>query len=454
MGESKVTDSPDSHIDSILVYSTKPSPRLNYILRFFSDQLGCNFSFTDNRELFENSSAAKINYSHDRKLHGAFWILNHEILFEDEIKEQMLQIGIMDNQPVFFENDRELYLNNGIYPFDIFAASFYLLSRHEEYLPHNKDMYGRYSHENSVAFKNNFLHIPLINIWLNIFRKDLQKKYPALKFKNPEFSFLPTYDIDIAYAYKSKGLLRNAGAVAKSVVHGKNPELSSRLKTLVANMPDPFDVYAELDELHEKYKLNPLYFFLVAGKNSIYDKNILPEKPLLKKLISETAGKYSIGLHPSWQSGDDKSFLKREKNNLEKITGKEINVSRQHYIRFDLPTTFRHLIEAGITDDHSMGYGSINGFRASVASPYNWFDLEKNEETKLRLHPFCYMDANSLYEQKFTPEQAYEEMMKYYSTCKDVGGTFISIWHNHLLGRSKLYRGWKEVYFRFIEAVC
>lgn len=102
-------------------------------------------------------------------------------------------------------------------------------------------------------------------------------------------------------------------------------------------------------------------------------------------------------------------------------------------------------------NDHSMGYGSINGFRASVASEFYWFDLSTNEQTMLRIHPFCYMEANSFYEQKFSAQQAYDEMVHYYHQCKNVNGTFSSIWHNHFLGTDPLYVGWKEMYQQFLE---
>ena len=135
---------------------------------------------------------------------------------------------------------------------------------------------------------------------------------------------------------------------------------------------------------------------------------------------------------------------------LQNVTGNKVISSRQHYIRFTLPETFRRLIDQGIQFDYSMGYGSINGFRASVASPFYWFDLEKEKQTELLLFPFCYMDANSFYEQKYTAQQALEEMRQYYKTVKSVNGTFIMIWHNHFLGTDPLYAGWKEIYEQFI----
>jgi hypothetical protein len=130
-----------------------------------------------------------------------------------------------------------------------------------------------------------------------------------------------------------------------------------------------------------------------------------------------------------------------------------VSRSRQHYIRFNLPEGYQRLISAGISEDYSMGYGSINGFRASSASPFYWYDLEKDANTILRIHPFCFMDANSFYEQRQKPQQTYEELMHYLHVCKDVDGTLICIWHNNFLGTAKDFKGWKDIYEQFIAQV-
>jgi hypothetical protein len=97
-----------------------------------------------------------------------------------------------------------------------------------------------------------------------------------------------------------------------------------------------------------------------------------------------------------------------------------------------------------------MGYGSINGFRASVASSFYWFDLEKNEKTSLLLYPFCFMDANSFYEQQLTPREAFEELMHYYNSIKKVQGMMVTIWHNNFLGTDPQYKGWRK-FMRFFK---
>ena len=438
----------------MIVYANKITPRLQYITDFIGKEItGEPFQLTTDSFYFNDYTGPKINYSDTRinnvrkDSFGEELIINNcGLLFEDTINEQAISCFEVKGFKAFFKTP-------GDYPFDLFAATFYLLSRYEEYLPYQKDMYGRYAHENSLAFKEGFLNLPLINIWIEDFKKALKNKFLIFNFQLSTFNFRPTYDIDEAYAFKNKGLVKAVGGIAKSVVNGEWSMLNERVNVLRSKKEDPYDAYEWMDKLHEKNNLKPLYFFHVAVKKGKYDKNILPSHPAMQQLINQHAEKYPIGIHPSWKSGDEESLLRDEIKILESATGKKITSSRQHYIRFTLPHTFRRLIASGITDDYSMGYGSINGFRASVASSFYWYDLKKEQQTNLLLHPFCFMEANSFFEQKYVPQRAYEEMMHYYNAVKTVNGTLITIWHNSFLGSHKLFAGWRDVYEEFIEVV-
>lgn len=432
----------------MFIYSQYSSPRVDYIFSTISDALGIrNVIVTTDKILFENSLDAKINYSSTRITEAELWIQPANLLFENEIKEQQIICFDYKESKAFFKT------SGGDFPFDIFASSFYLIARYEEYLPHKTDMYGRYAHENSIAYKENFLQSPLVNLWLQEFSKLLIKKFPSLTLHPTPFTFLPTYDIDIAFSYLHKGLLRNLGGFIKSMWLSEWALVKERMNVLFGKQQDPFDSFEWLDKLHQKYSLKPLYFFLLANKNKNYDKNILPEKLATKKLIQQHVKLYDIGIHPSWQSGDEPGLLKHEIKKLENLAGKTVTKSRQHYIRMDMPATYGKLIDAGITQDYSMGYGSINGFRASYCLPYLWYDLEKEETTNLTIYPFCYMDANSYYEQHYNCEDALKEMNYYYNITKQVNGLFITIWHNHFLGTDKMFTGWKEIYRTMIEGI-
>ena len=434
----------------MVLYCETITPRITYVSEFLSKemQLGTLF-FTTSVQEFLAAEGPKINYSNELITDG-IWIRPYGegrgFLWENNIRPVDIDCFQIDGLPAFFATAGDI-------PFDILAATFFLISRYEEYLPHEKDSYGRFSHEDSVAFKNQFLHIPLVNVWAMKLRELFSQRWRLEPLSEERFSFLPTYDIDIAWSYKHKGWVRTAGGIVRSILKGKPSEAVERIRVLTGKQEDPFDSFAWLHSLHEKHNLNPYYFFIVAKSTGKYDKNISPHNSAMRKLIRDHSLKYPIGIHPSWQSGDDHTLLTEEIKTLSGITEKQVLCSRQHFIRFNLPDTFRRLLDNGILFDFSMGYGTINGFRASVSSPYYWYDLEKEQQTDLMLFPFCYMEANSFYELKDSPEQAFEEMQKLYQSVKDVHGTFSIIWHNSFLGTDALYTGWREIYEKFIERI-
>lgn len=429
----------------MLIYSETITSRLQYIAEFIGNEItGKPIEITTDRDIFSRSESEKINYSNQPIQENEFRIAPHPLLFQAGITEQHIDCFTCNDRPAFFRTE-------GDFPFDLFAASFYLLSRYEEYLPHTRDMYGRYAHENSLAFREKFLEFPLVNNWLTGFIKEITKKFPGFKPRKFTFRFLPTYDIDIAWSYRHKGLLRTAGGYLGSLLNGKWGELIQRSAVLRGRAKDPFDTYNWLHQLHERFQLKPYYFFLLAADRGKYDKNIRPGSVAMRELIKDHVIRYPVGIHPSWQSGDTHGLLRKEINQLASITGHEVLSSRQHYIRLSLPETYRRLLNAGIRFDFSMGYGSINGFRASVASVFYWYDLIAETRTDLMLFPFCFMEANSFYEQKFNSQQALEEMRHYFRVIKSVNGTFIMIWHNQFFGTSPCFAGWKEVYEQFIN---
>lgn len=428
-----------------LLYSAHITPRLRYIVEFISKELFDEaIRITSDKEGFLQSPLPRLNYSDTEFSNSEFFIRSTPLLFESGIAPIQFECFELNYHKAFFQTE-------GDFSFDIFAASFYLLTRYEEYLPHEKDEYGRFAHTESLAFREGFLHLPLVNIWLQEFKKALLKKYPALVFRYASFKFIPTYDIDIAWSFLHKGWKRSIGGLVKALLKGQWASIRKRINVLRRKEKDPFDAYEWLDSLHLYCRMKAYYFFLVAGRQKGADRNISPSREALRELVQYHAAGYRVGLHPSWQSGDEEQLLKEEIEWMETSTDKKITRSRQHYIRFTLPGTYRLLLQYGIEQDFSMGYGSINGFRASVASSYHWYDLEKEQRTELRLFPFCFMDANAFYEQNFTAAKAMHELMHYYHLIRKVNGLMVTIWHNSFLGSDPEFAGWKEAYEIFLK---
>jgi hypothetical protein len=389
-------------------------------------------------------TGAKLNYTPERISETEFYLSPRELLFERGISEQQIERFDFVGRPAFFKTE-------GDFPIDIFAAAFFLVSRYEEYLLFQPDKYGRFPHQASLAFRENFLDFPIINYWLDDFKKALNQKFPELIFRMKDFKFIPSYDIDMAYSYKLKGLKRNLGGFYRSLLKGQWAYLLDRWDVLFNKKKDPFDSYEWLDSLHLYCRTRAYYFFLMSKKQKGVDKNISPDKPEMRSLIAYHAAGYTVGIHPSWQSGDDDAIFMEEVDILTKIAGSPVKYSRQHYIRMTLPQTYRGLIKAGIDKDFSMGYGAINGFRASIASSFYWYDLPAEKKTDLMLFPFCFMDATSFYENRLSPGSAFSELMGYYRKIKQVNGLMVTIWHNQFFGNDPMFAGWKEVYEVFLK---
>lgn len=431
----------------MVLYIQDNNPRIQYISAFIGDQItGSIFEITTDQEYFKSFDGPKINYSNNKLCENEFWLLPYSLLFETGTREHSIE-------SFSFENTIAIFKTGGDIPFDIFAASFYLLSRYEEYLPHAKDIYERYAHENSIAFREGFLHLPVVDQWIVIFTEKLISKFPSLTVKLRRFTFIPTYDIDEAYSYQYKNFARNFAGAMKAIFRGKWNLVSERWNVLKGRIPDPFDSYFWIDQINERYNLDPIYFFLVAARNGKYDRHILPSHNAIRKLIQQHSRRYETAVHPSWQSGHENSLLATEISTIEGMTGKKVVASRQHYIHFSLPETYRLLAENGIDREYSMGYGSINGFRASVATPFDWYDLENEQVTKLKIFPFCFMEANSFFEQEMSTDEALKELIQYYEVVKSVNGTLITVWHNTFLGTSELFKGWRESYEAFLAYV-
>jgi hypothetical protein len=426
----------------MLIYSHKLTNRLRYIFKtIFTDVLLIDIEFTDDKDVFEEFDGPKISYSH-AKLNSGIFFQSTTILFETGINEQNISVFEYQNNKCFYSVSKESTL-----PFDPFAASFYLISRYEEYLPHIKDNHERFVSNESLAFQHHFLETPLVNIWAYNIAKEIVKNYPSIKFPKQTFKFISTIDIDNAYAYKHKGFLRVLGGLLKALTKGN---LTERIKVLTGKLPDPYDTFDYQFNIHKKYNISPIYFFLL-GDYGLNDKNIPAKNKVFQSLIKSIADYYEVGIHPSYVSNSDEKILAKEIQRLQKITHKNVSKSRQHFLKLNLPKTYRNLIDNGIFEDFTMGYAERNGFRASICTPFRFYDLDIEMVTKLKVYPFAIMEATYQYYEKVSPENTIEKIKTIMQEVKAVNGTFVSVWHNESLSDEGIWKGWKNVYEQLLE---
>ena len=236
------------------------------------------------------------------------------------------------------------------------------------------------------------LQKPLVNIWVKSLGIKLKSIYPDLPVKQPKFTFIPTYDIDAAWAYKHKGIYRTVGGFLKDFAAGDMERIKERHQVLRGKRKDPFDSFDFQFELQKTFKLKPIYFIL-CGEYDTNDKNISIRKPSFQALIKRLGDYADVGIHPSFSSYLDIEKMQREIDNLSEVLHRPLTKSRQHFLRMNLPRSYQKLIELDISDDYTMGFASQVGFRAGIADTFRFYDLENDMVTNLRVHPFAIMDG-------------------------------------------------------------
>ncbi len=426
----------------VKIFTVRDVPRLRYIAEIIlGDILGLSWEIvTDKRKLGKNPV---INYSAE-EIKGSFRIPADGLLSETGVKNFVPSVGEWRGLPVLFPTSA-----NSDLPFDIFAASFYLITRYEEYIEFEPDKYGRFKASGSIAFKNNFLSLPVIDLWARELAKSLLSRFQNMTFKRNVFKPLLTIDIDQPFAYLGKDIFRSIGGLFTDIGN-KDGKAAERYRTVAKGVRDPFDVF---DYIFEMIEINgaQVHFFIPTGNRSAYDKNPSWQNEDYRKLIGRISKKYSVGLHPSFAASEDHSQLLEEKSRLEKIISKNVTLSRFHYIKMRFPLSCRNLLNAGLEGDYSMGYPEEPGFRAGISRPFHFYDISEEKKTTLKITPFQVMDGTlSQYKQMTagSADLAIEEMI---GETRKAGGTFVSLWHNTTLLEDSACLSWRNSFEKMLK---
>lgn len=262
----------------------------------------------------------------------------------------------------------------------------------------------------------------------------------------PGYRSIASIDVDSAFAFRYKGVRRTLGGAGKDLLRIKPGRAIERLKCVLANEQDPFDTYDYILDTCLAQHIELRCFFLLADP-SRYDINVDYRNAQLRERIEDMRdGGAIVGIHPGYESHNDIRIVRSEIARLDSIVGDKTLHSRQHYLKFRLPVTYRRLLECDIRHEHSMGYADVPGFRAGTAHPFKWFDVERNEITSLMVHPIAVMDSTLRHYQQLDTLEAMEVIAQLKSEVQNTGGDFVSLWHNETVAEQGAWVGWRAVW--------
>ena len=417
----------------MLIFVEKVNERLTYAFDFIFKERDLSYVFTSSESEFEKSLRPKFNYS-KKNIANTASITPSKMLFDDGVENYTL------NRSLF--NEEECLSINGVS--DPVASIFYILTRYEEYDSSFKDKHGRHIGKKSVLYRFGWHEKAMCDRWSENILWFLSA-HTSFTFEKKKYrpQIIPTFDIDKAYAYKHKGIIRNVLGYFKDLYATDTIRTKERSMVLSGSKKDPFDNYDKIFEIQSRGFDVKLFWML--GNYGKYDKNISHKNRRHRRLIRKMDTIASIGIHPSYRSNSNEFNIHNEIERLQSIIKKHVRSSRQHYLMLFLPKTYQQLIEQEIENDYSMGYSDIIGFRAGTARSFHWFDLTTNKKTSLVIHPFCYMDGSLNEYLELSTNEAEERIAQLYLEIQNYGGQFIFLWHNDTISDYGHWAGWSKV---------
>lgn len=420
----------------ILVYTQRLTPRVDYTIRFiFEDILGVKIRITSSYSEAKLHNGVLVSYCMLAVKEGIH-IVPHSLMIEDSIERQKIEFFKWEELTAFFKTSK-----NADIPFDLFAATFFLISRYEEYLLYDPDRHNRFTSDQSVAALGGFLEEPIVDQWAYKLVKKIQAKFPSFQINPKKFDFIPTIDIDNAFAYQHKGIGRAILGAFRSLAMLRFSDFIGRMMVYLKIRKDPFDVYENAFSMLKEWP-NTIWFALV-GKNSRYDRNIPIQHYEMQRLLHLIGDKFRVGVHPSYRSGASYDRVKTEITDVARILNINVRHSRQHYLRIFLPTTYTNLLLLGVKEDYSMGYSDRIGFRAGTCTPFKFYNIKEDRVLDIKIIPFQTMDYTLCVRMKMTPVEAMDRIMNLVRKVYEVNGTFVSIWHNEYMSGVSPWKGWE-----------
>ena len=337
---------------------------------------------------------------------------------------------------------------------DIIASTYFLISRYEEYInPNsNRDPHGRYIGKQSVPAQAGFIHRPIVEEYGELLRNLLQQAgVPLLPIPQQINHIYLTHDIDSITNYRRiRGLI---GGILR------RENITTILKSLFNIHNDPAYTFPWiLNQDNQLPQATQIYFVKAARQASGLDRpayNLVGKNfTHLKKEILTSSPKAIFGLHASYKSGNIPDIISDERKLLQyAIENQQITTSRHHYLRSLQPNDMEALIDARITDDYTMGYADIAGFRLGTCRAVRFINPATRKLTSLTLHPLTIMDC-TLSEPHYM-NLTYKEALSYsqilINETKQHNGDLCLLWHNTRFTNNDYH---SQLYSQIIKSLC
>ncbi len=340
-----------------------------------------------------------------------------------------------DNDIPVLYGDSEIKIEkNKIYcGIDIFASSFLLLTRWEEYVCSEKDKHSRFPAKLSTVRKFDLTYRPVVNEYAEMLWNMLEYLNINIKRKQNNYSLKITHDIDFFHKYyDTKRFLRTLGG---DIIKRKNPFLLFKTsyeygltKKNIKN--DPYNTFDTLMDISERYGLVSTFFFMAADtfRNDITYK--ISDKKVVDTIKHIIDRGHRAELHGSYDSYNNELLFKKELLAMKKVN-KDTKECRQHFLRFNNPFTWQMYENNNISVCNNCGFEDDIGFRTGICHSYPAFNIITRKQLRLRISPLMIMDSVFIYNKDIEKEKFIDSCKSVIEKTKKHNGDMQILWHNN-----------------------
>ncbi len=403
---------------------------LKYDLRLYENSKRYEIILSNNNRIvfqdaFWKNFQSDLSYLKQKNIPSKIQFAKNQFITEQDIPiiYGSSEIGITTEE----QNDYKT-INCGI---DIFASTFFMLTRWEEYANKKRDMHNRFSAYDSLALKNNFLHRPIVNEYVEMLWSMLTFLGIKQKRRIKKFELIPTHDIDHLKLYKnSKHMVRIVGG---DIIKRKN--IKSALNRFIEfyllqrkKIKDPFNTFDWLMARSESVKKISGFYFMSGGITE-YDNNykIKRAADIIKNIKKR---KHIVGFHGSYNSYNNSEQFKKEKELLEQIADIQIDEGRQHYLRFEIPTTWQIWEDHNMQIDSTCGYADKEGFRCGTGDKFSVFNILTRKQLKLKERPLVIMDGTLFAYNHYSIEEVEQATIRLIKKAEKYNSAITILAHN------------------------
>lgn len=421
----------------LLVHLDSPSPRARHtVVHLLRNLLGHPVQLAAGREEFRSSSAPRVQYGGIDAPPGVLHLQAEPLL---EI------LGHAGEGP--FRAAQEA-LRNGA-PIGPLSTIFFFLSLWEEMRPGRMDAHGRVLAEDLTAGQQRVDPLLVDRTALRI-GEELIHRFPSLPAPERRYRHVLTVDVDNGLHFRGRPLSRAVGASVRELARGDVRSIVHRWSARLGLRPDPYAAWpATLADAVPQVD-RAIVFVLTRGGGA-HDHAAALEHPHYRALLRSLPSAVEIGLHPSHASGMDSAAVHRERARLAASADRSVDISRQHFLRMQVPETQRLLLAEGFREDHTLGFHDRSGFRAATCTPFPWYDLEREQATELMCWPFAVMDSALHERMGLDAGQALAEVERVQQLVRGVQGTFVTVWHDRYLSGYRNFAPWPGVLRKAVQ---